>query len=53
MINKMHALMREKRVEWELDWKDFTAAFMSIRTAVTGTPQCDLCQRSDKRIEPC
>ena len=37
MINKMHALMREKRVEWELDWKDFTAAFMSIRTAVTGS----------------
>lgn len=37
MINKMHALMRERRVEWELDWKDFTAAFMSIRTAVTGS----------------
>ena len=37
MVNKMHALMREGRVEWELDWKDFTAAFLSIRTEVTGS----------------
>lgn len=37
MVNKMHALMREGRVEWELDWKDFTASFLSIRTEVTGS----------------
>ena len=35
MINKMHALIRDKRVQWELDHKDITAAFLNIRTAVT------------------
>lgn len=37
MINKMHALMREKRVEWELDYKDITAAFLNIRTFATAS----------------
>jgi len=35
MVNKMHALMRAGRVEWELSHKDITAAFMSIRTVAT------------------
>ena len=37
MINKMHALMRSGRVEWEIDYKDITAAFLSIRTAATSS----------------
>ncbi|EGZ44642.1 phage terminase large subunit [Neisseria wadsworthii 9715] len=37
MINKMHALIRAKRVEWEIDHKDITAAFLSIRTATTAS----------------
>ena len=35
MINKMHALMRAGRVEWEIDHKDISAAFLSIRTVTT------------------
>lgn len=35
MINKMHSLMRAGRVEWEIDNKDITAAFSSIRTTTT------------------
>lgn len=35
MVNKMHALMRAQRVEWEMDNKDITAAFMGIRTVAT------------------
>lgn len=35
MINKMHSLMRDSRVEWELDCKDITAAFLNIRTFAT------------------
>lgn len=37
MINKMHALMRSGRVEWEIDYKDITAAFLSIRTVATSS----------------
>lgn len=37
MINKMHALIREKRVEWELNSKDITAAFLNIRTFATAS----------------
>lgn len=37
MVNKMHALMRSKRVEWEIDHKDITAAFLSIRTVETAS----------------
>lgn len=37
MINKMHALMRSGRVEWEIDYKDITAAFLSIRTVTTSS----------------
>ena len=37
MINKMHSLLRSRRVEWELDHKDVTAAFLSIRTATTAS----------------
>ena len=37
MINKMHSLMRNKRVEWELDCKDITAAFLNIRTFATAS----------------
>lgn len=37
MINKMHSLIREKRVEWELDCKDITAAFLNIRTFATAS----------------
>ena len=35
MINKMHDLMRNNRVEWELDHKDITTAFLNIRTFAT------------------
>lgn len=37
MINKMHSLMRENRVEWEMDWRDITAAFLNIRTFTTAS----------------
>ena len=37
MINKMHALLRDKRVEWDTDSKDITAAFLSIRTFITAS----------------
>lgn len=37
MINKMHSLLRAHRVEWELDCKDITAAFLSIRAQATGS----------------
>lgn len=37
MINKMHSLMRDSRVEWELDCKDITAAFLNIRTFATAS----------------
>ena len=37
MVNKMHSLLRDRRVEWELDHKDITAAFLSIRTVATAS----------------
>ena len=37
MVNKMHSLLRDRRVEWELDNKDITAAFLSIRTVATAS----------------
>ncbi|XXQ68929.1 terminase large subunit domain-containing protein [Neisseriaceae bacterium B1] len=37
MVNKMHDLLRKKRVEWETDHKDITSAFLSIKTAATAS----------------
>lgn len=37
MVQKMHALMRSNRVEWEIDNKDITAALLSIRTVETAS----------------
>lgn len=39
MITKMHDLIRHSRVEWEIDHKDISAAFLSIRTAATASGQ--------------
>lgn len=37
MVGKMQSLLRDKRVQWDTDFKDVTAAFLAIRAVVTAS----------------
>ena len=37
MVGKMQSLLRDKRVQWDTDYKDVTAAFLAIRAVVTAS----------------